>query len=249
MKKMKNNQLSFLLIFVAIFISINLKAQTLIDTSFLFVYAKPGLNLRSEPNQSSEILVLAKYGDAVKPKRQIDTLYRRIENRRGKWLEVSCQGQTGYMFSGFLSRLPRPNIIQSIPQEDFLFSQIDQYFINRLYQVSAKDTIVINGCNADPDCKEGADQIRYQLNNSFKAIEHYSYESYTKEIVGTNWAFEDVIDIVETLISFKFKMNAFTIKKTEGQISYTYQGETLSTNIFIKKVDGFTTSISYGSYP
>jgi len=242
---MKNNQPFLFLILIAFFASINLKAQTQIDTSYLFVYAKSGLKLRSEPRLDSETINLVKYSEAVKPIRAIDAFYSRIEGRRGKWLEVNYRGQLGYMFSVFLSKLPRGKGFANYKEEglDYLMSL---YFSTVLFQISKRDTVVLNGCEGDPDCKSGAGKISYKMNLGFYTNEYHSYEDYSEEKTG-NWLFEDAVDLIESILGPSL-VKKFSVKKNDGFVQYSHNGQVLHSTITLRKINEFQTSVSYGSY-
>lgn len=238
-------RISLLLILIMVYGQVNSKTS-FIDTSYLFVYAKSGLKLRSAPNLTSEIIALAKYSETVKPIREIDTFYRRIENRRGKWLEVDYQGQIGYMFSGFLSKLPRGKSPFNYKDEglDWLMSQ---YFYVILFQTSKKDTIELNDCEGDPDCKSGANKISYEMNLGFKTNEYYAYEDYTEEKIG-DWLFEDAVDLVESILGFSL-INKSEINRKDDFVQYISNGPALYSTVTIRKINEFQTSVSYGGGP
>lgn len=241
---MKNNSLFLLLIIT--FTSINLIAQNPIDTSFLFVYAKSGLKLRSAPNLNSETIDLVKYSDSVKPIKIVDDFYSRIEDRKGKWLKVNYQGQIGYMFSGFLSKLPRGKPFLNHKEEglDYLMSL---YSSTVLFQISKKDTVELNGCKGDPDCKNGAEKITYKTNLGFQTNEYYSYEDYTEEKIG-DWLFEDAVDLVESILGPAL-VKKLRMKNEDGFVQYIFDGPALYSGITVRKINEFQTSLSYGGGP
>ena len=83
-----------------------IKSQELVckvgDT--LSVFAKSGLNLRDQPLINSNVIARIPFGERVKV---VELTYDSeiIENRKGLWLKVDCQEETGFLFSGYLTKL------------------------------------------------------------------------------------------------------------------------------------------------
>ena len=73
----------------------------------LTVNAYSGLNMRTRPDQSAKVITLTKYGEKLivttlpteKNTTEINTL-------SGNWIKVSDGINTGYVFDGYLTRLP-----------------------------------------------------------------------------------------------------------------------------------------------
>lgn len=80
----------------------------------LTVLAKNGLFLRSDHFINSASLLKLGYGDKVKV---VDTLFfgDYIDERHGSWIHVEAKDKTGYMFSGFLSKLKIPKKFKEEP--------------------------------------------------------------------------------------------------------------------------------------
>ena len=76
----------------------------------LNVVAPSGLKLRATPGSDGEVLTIIPSKSVVL---RIDNeLYLPVEDEinyiRGEWIYVSYHGEEGYVFDGFLSRLPIP---------------------------------------------------------------------------------------------------------------------------------------------
>jgi hypothetical protein len=73
------------------------------------VTANAGLNLRATPGNGT-VLKTLQLGDRVEILEDLDSLgyAQTIDYVPGNWIKVSHNGTTGYVFSGYLSRLPAP---------------------------------------------------------------------------------------------------------------------------------------------
>lgn len=90
-------------------------SQNLIATSKdeevnYYVLAPSGLNLRSGPGLQSAIIRKIPYGEPVTPEGQKEGDFLVVDNIKGQMLSVSHKGQAGYLFSGYLSPVPVPDI-------------------------------------------------------------------------------------------------------------------------------------------
>jgi len=215
-----------------------------IDTSFLFVYAKSGLKLRNEPNLKSETIAVAAYGEAVKRIREIDTFHSRIEDRRGKWLKVNYQGQIGYMFSGFLSKLPRPKSIytnlEGINVSEFYFVKL--FFDFTLTKINKGKVEIVNDGEGDSQYVVGKEI--FAMTKEYELIKYDSYETTEVEIIGKDWAFDDAKDIVSSIIVLTTS-NDIEIKTGKEKISFKSIKSGFTEIITIKKIDDTKTAIHF----
>ncbi|TGL75940.1 SH3 domain-containing protein [Leptospira jelokensis] len=74
----------------------------------LTVMAEKGLNLRDKPSAKGKKLTQIPLGGQVKVLSKKETKPETIDGIKGYWIEVSFQTSKGYVFDGFLSRLPSP---------------------------------------------------------------------------------------------------------------------------------------------
>lgn len=83
----------------------------------MHVYAYSGLKLRTQPTLQSEVIKVIPYGDKV-------TLVEKtgeqqvIEWMSGEWVKVNHSESEGYIFEGFISKLPIPNYKFEMSQND-----------------------------------------------------------------------------------------------------------------------------------
>ncbi|EOQ88659.1 SH3 domain protein [Leptospira yanagawae serovar Saopaulo str. Sao Paulo = ATCC 700523] len=74
----------------------------------LTVMAEKGLNLRDKPSTNGKKVTQIPLSAQVKVLSKKETKTETIEGIKGYWIEVSFQKSKGYVFDGFLSRLPSP---------------------------------------------------------------------------------------------------------------------------------------------
>lgn len=74
----------------------------------LFVFAPSGLNLRTQADLQSEVVINIPNGTEIKPTGEEDNISSEIEGLEGKMIKVSFDGKEGYVFSGFLAPYPYP---------------------------------------------------------------------------------------------------------------------------------------------
>lgn len=74
----------------------------------LTVMAEKGLNLRDKPSAKGKKVIQIPMGGRVKVISKKETKPETIDGIKGFWIEVNYQTWKGYVFDGFLSRLPSP---------------------------------------------------------------------------------------------------------------------------------------------
>ena len=81
----------------------------------LFVLAKSGLDLRTTPNSKGDVISTLPYGSKITVledtsyRQDVVTEFKSSEGKltfKGNWIKVSHAQQSGYIFDGYLSRLP-----------------------------------------------------------------------------------------------------------------------------------------------
>lgn len=122
-----------------------------------FCWAPSGLNIRAEGNAEGYILSKIPYGAAVvlRDGRGERMEFLVIEELRlsppvessdyymeGEWVEVSYNGTIGWVFGGYLGKLP-PLVLN---EEKYASEGFDEY-INRLFTPTYRDTIRYTGEN------------------------------------------------------------------------------------------------------
>ncbi len=98
-------------LFAALVISTSSFGNTSMNvTPQLKVMAKSGLKLRLEPNLDSPVIDVIRYGAELEVEEDfvpLNTAFK-IDWVEGKWIKVKYNGQIGFVFDGFLSKLSAP---------------------------------------------------------------------------------------------------------------------------------------------
>jgi hypothetical protein len=213
------------------------------DNDFVFISAQSGLKLRSHPDFRSEIIAIAKFGEAVQ---QLEIIPQEVEldGIIGNWCNVNYRGKIGFMFSRYLSRLPRIDLhlLKIQPSVEYPIYGLSRYFHLILFEIADSSKRTIKGCGDDPDCKSGVFETVHYLNKEFRLIETHSWDSFDEEIIGENWSFEDAKDIVDwVLVSMWDGKYELTRKKD----LFIFSDRSGNYSITVKKISESATSIRW----
>jgi len=158
----------------------------------LNVYAKSGLNIRSEANSNGEKIKLIPFGHKIKI---IDTknfeLRDTIERLPGNWVEISYLGIHGFVFDGYLSKLSIP--VSSQKTKDLFFdlrSYIKENY-EKKFEVSTHEP-----CD-DPDgkvCNHG--QLITTYDENIVHAVAVGWESGTDNFHFRNTRFAEIINLL-----------------------------------------------------
>lgn len=227
-----------------------IKCQITIDTSVLFISARSGLNLRNAPTVNSEKIISGQYGQAVQPIEVVSEEIK-LDDKKGNWLKVRYNEKIGFMFSGYLSKLPRLDnqLFHKQTNVGHPIAILSKYFRLVLFEIQERKTKIIQECGNDPDCKNGISQEIRFMNKGFNLIETTGWELYEEEVIGNNWPYGDAKDLVDWIVyplwkeevEFQLEDNACTYTKKDGQHGFV-------SFITIKKISERETSISWGGY-
>lgn len=176
----------------------------------LNVLAPSGMNLRDAPR--GNVLQLIPYGAQIKTLQAKSYMHsERVEGIKGNWVKVNYQGKTGFLFDGFLSSLPAPELnggnfheytLKNLrPVSDLLEINNVPYHIGasiiatQLFEIGS-DTVIYH---LDGYC-EGAMEILSIPNISLeeaylvaRAMYNEAYVTSLKEVMTGNY---DVVDQV-----------------------------------------------------
>jgi hypothetical protein len=130
-------------IFIAILLgqTISLAAQTsrFKDNETLNVWATSGLNMRDKPDAKATKLISIPYGAkvVVQPNIGVKIPFEVEEFKgftvKGLWLLVKYGDKEGFVFDGFLSRLPAPTKADSLNWGSYLSSKVGE--VGKKYEV------------------------------------------------------------------------------------------------------------------
>ncbi len=104
----------------------------------LIVHALNGLKLRHEPSIHAQVITVLDYGEAMTFLGETpESTPFHVGYASGKWVHVDVNGLDGYVFDGFTSTLPIPEVL---PATDYLTSVIEQYAHSN-FKLQSTDTI------------------------------------------------------------------------------------------------------------
>jgi hypothetical protein len=184
----------------------------------LNVLAQSGLKLRTAPVNGHTIQVIP-YGAelTVVDSEEYNCSAETIEWISGKWIQVSYNGETGYVFDGFLSDFP-------IPEYDFELNQIDMGLIYpleswveyRLVETGQKMDTLVNDLGG------------------LKTIQHFTDGKWMKEDINNihkvelhlvNVRIMDAYQLLQAMYDDPFKQRSFRsksifIENGEGEVEF-----------------------------
>ena len=128
--------------------TINLTAQTsrFKDNETLNVWAASGLNMRDKPEAKATKIATIPYGAkvSVQPNIGLKIPFEVEEFKgfivKGYWLLVKYGNTEGFVFDGFLSRLPAPSLTDNGRLEEYLNIKIGK--IGKKYDIQIFDKII-----------------------------------------------------------------------------------------------------------
>ncbi len=111
----------------------------------LTVVAPSGLTLRQAPDANSPAIKIVPYGDQVIVRHdQPDTTFnQRISWVDGEWIVVEHEGEVGFIFDGYLSKLPLPSTdAEYSPYDLELIYPLEVWMNNHHIHAAQPDTIL-----------------------------------------------------------------------------------------------------------
>ena len=129
----------------ACFLSIMAKGNNYQDGELLSISARSGLKLRALPNLSADVITIMHRGDEVCVIDDFDfkpEMADRISWMDGHWIYVEFNGTRGYVFDGFLTKLPEVEEDNEFcfPCYDLVYA-LDNYLTGNFHQVGVVDTV------------------------------------------------------------------------------------------------------------
>ena len=180
----------------------------------LNVIAPSGLRMRVSPQVGKTIKIIP-YGASLTVLEEDKIIEDRVEWVTGNWIKVSYDGDTGYVFDGFLSDFPAPqSMFEKNEFEMDLIYPVEAWVENRLMGTYHKpDTILLS-------------------NGKHRTVQHFTDGKFIKEdkkhmykveLHLTNTRIMDVYQILQAMFDDKYKRNTFNtrsifIKDENGDI-------------------------------
>lgn len=97
---------------------------------FVYVLHPEGLDLHKSSVKSSEVLRHLPYGTKLKLKKSSTTINIKIDRIEAGMAEVTYNGQTGYIFEGYISKFPAPKGVTNYKTyvESIRKNKVDVYY-------------------------------------------------------------------------------------------------------------------------
>lgn len=119
----------FVILFFSIFTFVNLAESQTSNTKY--VSTKAGLRLRSNPDKSSQVVTMLKYGELVFIQKEDPNMIF-MDGRYGKWVNVKVGTKKGWVFSGFLCDFKPDAVIKEVA--NFYRNKYNQYKFHSIEQ-------------------------------------------------------------------------------------------------------------------
>ncbi|MFK8058111.1 MAG: SH3 domain-containing protein [Saprospiraceae bacterium] len=166
----------------------------------LYIVTVSGLNVRVEPNTSSNIIAKVNFNEYVIFK-EVTPLYASFENRQGQWFLVKTSiGAEGYVFSGFTSKVKFP---ENLDVECWRIVGFNEILGVDLNAPVSSDGVAYGGHLRANKEAYSIETKYYGNGNSISFSAGYEWSSYTVEsyFISTN----DVLNYLDYYISLTDK--------------------------------------------
>jgi hypothetical protein len=217
---------------------------TVSEPSNSTVFALSGLKLRLAPALNAEVITVIDFGEAVTVLKTLDDqLYTppEIEWTAGSWALVNYDGMTGYVYDGFISRLPFPS--PRLTNESFgLANLLDEYVAQHLNPEIKPDTIKYH---VEMD-RHYHIKIKHYLNDGIRYNRHLFLEKEKATLTIPNIRITDAYQFVRSLLIGYDKgaeiLNGVLFKQDANGDIYEIS-DRYRKNLIIKSYDGANVSI------
>lgn len=231
-------------IFIAVFLvkTIGLTAQTsrFKDGEILNVWATSGLNMRDKPDAKSTKIAAIPYGAkvVVQPNIGIKIPFEVEEFKgfvvKGLWLLVKYGDKEGFVFDGFLSRLPA---LDKNEKEDLV-----SYLEKKIGKISDKNTLIWDeATNSSRSAKsnekysENSQMIWYNQKFNFNILfEYRQSETTAYTIISSDLTQYEAYMFVKTYF-FDAESDIFTFNKKDKSIEMTQKVSSMGCSFSIIK--------------
>lgn len=168
------------------------------ENDTLNVLAINGLNIRLANGGQSEIIGTIKYGESLIIKNTFEFINKdTIENRTGNWIEIIYQDKIGFVFDGYLSKLPVPKLLNLDERNPYIRMR---NYLNSNFQNVRKPIKIIEPY-FDLDGKDGEGFYVSVWTNNLKLKETGGYEWFEYSFYFEKTRFAEIISLFEIFIS------------------------------------------------
>ncbi len=189
----------------------NLPDKSFYQSSQYFVLAHSGLSVRKQPDSKSEKRGLLPYNATVQVLEftKVKSTFQGLENY---WAKVNFEGKTGYIFSGFLSRLKGPKYdIRSI--KDYAFATFRQ---------TEKTHVIEEGGTEERQSDAYLKQLITKFEKNIILSEYTGYESFGERLYLPDYTFQEAF-LIGVNMDSRYKDFEFKLESDEYWKDHYYQ--------------------------
>ena len=197
----KNNIMkNLMIILLSTLISLSTYANNIIEAPHKTVVAKSGLTLRMFAGMKSPAIKVIPFGENVTILETLEENESRVDWVKGTWVLVAHEGDTGYVFDGFLTSL-------DIPEYEFELNQFELDFIYPL-EAYAEYRFVSSEL---PDTLNKNDRKKVTINfeDNSKLIKTSTDDYYKVELILSDARIMDAYHLLQNMIPNKRDLKKF----------------------------------------
>ena len=209
----------------------------------LIVHALNGLKLRLEPTVHAQVITVLDYGEVMTYLGDTPAATSfNVGYTTGKWVHVDVNGIDGYVFDGFTSSLPIPEVL---PHTSYLTSVLEQYAHGN-FNLLQTDTIARSS--------EMDDRFHVKYRYTFDENVRLNYDAYWQsesiKLEIPNIRIMDAYHLVKALLTISDLKDTYgngLIFKMNDQGAIYEISDRLKEDIIIKDI-GNSVSIEFKAY-
>lgn len=215
----------------------------------LTVFAPSGLHLREKPDLRSKSIIIVPYAAVVHAGEEAGDVFT-IDGYLGRWIRAEYKGFAGYIFRGYLSRLPAPRTIDE-------FTSIEQYCSAFCVRDGIEKTCLTKEMKKDPDARctiracKGGFIWREEVSSESGASETLTVSDLTlqegflllRALAGKDWSPYPKFDFPIKNMKYNVNHLPVEIKKTPTLIEIHYY----QSIYWVQRLDKGSVQIGYTS--
>ena len=210
----------------------------------LIVHALNGLKLRYEPSFKSQVITVLDYGEGITLLGETpESTPFKIGYTTGKWIHIDVNGLEGYLFDGFVSSLPIPEVL---PHTEYLTSALEQY-THANFDWTTTDTIVRS---SEMDERFHV-KYRYNFNENVRMLYSAYWQSESVKLELSDVRIMDAYHLVKALLTVTDLKSVYgdeLIFKINDDGDIYEISDRLKEDIIIKKVGERNVSIEFKTH-
>ena len=196
---MKPHRSSSIFVFFLLFLFLGFRygqAQNFPPNTTVYAIAKSGLNIRNKPALEGSKVGRIPFGERLELLETVLEAKEQFEGIFGYWVKVQFDSISGYVFDGFLSRIPVLEPLEDKDKYGCLTVNLKKYIISNYNTVDSSEYSNYRDGESTHSMKI------FNLNNGHKYIDHFGWESWTTELQLSNilkregdFLFESLVEV------------------------------------------------------